>query len=275
MNNIQYLKENGLYEDFRHFKRLAEAYFPEDEIEEAGEDEQPADPSMGAGGQAPGMGDPNAQAMDGGGGQMPPPDGTDPNIEPEMGADPNMQQGSDMGMMPDGPEAGLDGGLGSMGDGGVGDGEDDGDFIDVEGLTTAQDKLNVKQNRIGRDLSKVDDRIEKLIDTVQSLLDKVDSNNSEIESLKAEVEKRNPTSTERLNLRSVNSFPYNVKLDGYWSDVAKAGNYQPYADNEEPTTDEYVITNSDVDNVSDDIAKTFFKPEDEDIQTLAKIFNLQ
>jgi hypothetical protein len=152
--------------------------------------------------------------------------------------------------------------------------EDDGETIDIDGLTKAEDKLNVKQNRIGRDLSKVDNRIATLIDTINNLLTKVDNNNSEIESLKAEFEKRNPTQTEKLNLRSLDSYPFNVKPNEYWSEKAKQGGYEAYADNSEPTTKEYVITNDDVDNPSDDIANTFFKIDDDDIQSLEKIFNI-
>jgi hypothetical protein len=151
--------------------------------------------------------------------------------------------------------------------------EDDGETIDIDGLTKAQDKLNVKQNHIGRDLSKVDTRITSLIDTINNLLSKVDSNNSEIESLKAEFEKRNPTQTEKLNLRSLDSYPFNIKPNEYWDEKAKQGGYEAYSDNAEPTTKEYTITNDDVDNPSDDIAKTFFKIDDDDVQTLDKLFN--
>jgi hypothetical protein len=150
--------------------------------------------------------------------------------------------------------------------------EDDGSTIDIDGLTKAQDKLNVKQNHIGRDISKVDNRITSLIDTIKNLLAKVDSNNNEIESLKAEFEKRNPTQTEKLNLRSLDSYPFNVKPNEYWADKAKEGGYEAYSDNSEPTTKEYVITNDDVDNPSDDIANTFFQIDDDDIQTLDKLF---
>ena len=275
--NIKYLKENNLLEAHKHFMRLSEAYIPtvlpEEEIEEAGEDMQ--DPNaMG--------GDPNAMGgmpADGGmpqdpnamGGQDPMAGGADPNAMGEDpmagGADPNAQDpmadpmGGDMGADPMGDPMGEEP-------------ADDGETIDIDGLTQAEDKLNVKQNRIGRDLSKVDNRITTLIDTINNLLTKVDSNNSEIESLKAEFEKRNPTQTEKLNLRSLDSYPFNVKPNEYWAEKAKEGGYEAYSDNDEPTTKEYVITNDDVDNPSDDIANTFFKIDDDDIQTLEKMFNI-
>lgn len=290
--NIKYLKKNNLLEAHKHFMRLSEAYIPtvlpEEEIEEASEDMQDPnamgedpnamgrDPNamggmLGDGGMpqdpnAMGGGDPNAM-----GGQDPMAGGADPNAmgrDPMAGGeDPNAQDpmadpmGSDMGADP------MEDPMGE-------EQADDGETIDIDGLTQAEDKLNVKQNRIGRDLSKVDNRITALIDTINNLLTKVDSNNSEIESLKAEFEKRNPTQTEKLNLRSLDSYPFNVKPNEYWAEKAKEGGYEAYSDNEEPTTKEYVITNDDVDNPSDDIANTFFKIEDDDIQTLEKMFNI-
>lgn len=283
--NIKYLKENNLLEAHKHFMRLSEAYIPtvlpEEEIEEAGEDMQdpnamggdpnamggmPADGGMSQDPNAMGGGDPNAM-----GGQDPMAGGADPNAMGEDpmagGADPNAQDpmadpmGGDMGADPMGDPMGEEP-------------ADDGETIDIDGLTQAEDKLNVKQNRIGRDLSKVDNRITTLIDTINNLLTKVDSNNSEIESLKAEFEKRNPTQTEKLNLRSLDSYPFNVKPNEYWAEKAKEGGYEAYSDNDEPTTKEYVITNDDVDNPSDDIANTFFKIDDDDIQTLEKMFNI-
>ena len=283
--NIKYLKENNLLEAHKHFMRLSEAYIPtvlpEEEIEEAGEDMQdpnamggdpnamggmPADGGMPQDPNAMGGGDPNAM-----GGQDPMAGGADPNAmggDPMVGgADPNAQ---DPMADPMGGDMGADPMEDTMGE----EPADDGETIDIDGLTQAEDKLNVKQNRIGRDLSKVDNRITTLIDTINNLLTKVDSNNSEIESLKAEFEKRNPTQTEKLNLRSLDSYPFNVKPNEYWAEKAKEGGYEAYSDNDEPTTKEYVITNDDVDNPSDDIANTFFKIDDDDIQTLEKMFNI-
>ena len=282
--NIKYLKENNLYEAHKHFMRLSEAYIPfEEEIEEAGEDQQDpnadpmggdpnamggADPMGGGMPQDPMGGDPNA--IGGGMPQDPNAMGGDPNA---MGGDPNAMGGADP--MADPMGGGDMGGEDPMADP-MGEEEpmDDGSTIDIDGLTKAEDKLNVKQNQIGRDLSKVDGRIEKLIGAIGNLLSRVEDNNNEIESLKAEFEKRNPTQTEKLNLRSLDSYPFNVKPNEYWAEKAKEGGYEAYADNTEPTTKEYVITNDDVDNPSDDIANTFFNIGDDDIQTLEKIFRL-
>lgn len=278
MTNIKYLKKNNLFEAHQHFLKLSEAYvpsFPEEDMNEA-DDEQGMEDQAQLGGdaqQAQDMGDPSMGMDDSqgqmGGGMMPQDGGDAMQGAPQDGMGDTMQdQGVDSSFPPSQEEP-MD--TDSMGD----DGEkDDGDTIDINGLTKAQDKLNIKQNHVGRDLSKVDTKIKDLIDTIQSLRDKLDANNSEIESLKSEFEKRNPTQTEKLNLRSLDSYPFNVKPSDYWAEKAKQGGYEAYGDNDEPTSKEYVITNDDVDNPSSDVADTFFKIDDDDIQTLDKLFKL-
>ena len=294
MTNIKYLKENNLLSAHEHFMKLSESYvpnFPEEEVDEA--DDQGAqdpnaigsdpsqDPSaMGGDPSAIGSdpsqdpsamgGDPSAMGNDM---TQDPSMGADPSAmggDPSMGADPSAM-GGDPSMGADPSAMGVD--PSAMG-GDESEGQDDGDTIDIDGLTRAQDKLNVKQNHVGMDLSKVDTKIKTLIDTIQNLQDKLDANNSEIESLKSEFEKRNPTQTEKLNLRSLDSYPFNVKPNEYWEKKARQGGYDTYSDNDEPTSKEYVITNNDVDNPTRDVADTFFKIDDDDIQTMDKLFKL-
>ena len=295
MTNIKYLKENNLLSAHEHFMKLSESYvpnFPEEEVDEA--DDQGAqdpnamgsdpsqDPSAMGGDPSAIGGDPSAMggdpsAMGGDPSAMggdPSAMGNDMAQDPSMGADPSAMGGDpSMGndMTQDPSAMGVD--PSAMG-GDESEGQDDGDTIDIDGLTRAQDKLNVKQNHVGMDLSKVDTKIKTLIDTIQNLQDKLDANNSEIESLKSEFEKRNPTQTEKLNLRSLDSYPFNVKPNEYWEKKARQGGYDTYSDNDEPTSKEYVITNNDVDNPTRDVADTFFKIDDDDIQTMDKLFKL-
>lgn len=278
MTNIKYLKNNNLLEAHEHFMRLSESYvpsFPEENVDEAddmqdqmgyqgeeqdtqqpqqmGDGGMPQDQDLGNGGMDGGMVD---NQMDG--------SGSDGIGEPQDQGMMGDEMTDDQVPQLDPTEQPIDGENDS----------DDGSTIDIDGLTKVQDKLNVKQNHLGRDFSKVDTKIEDLIDTIKSLQSRLDANNSEIESLKSEFEKRNPTQTEKLNLRSLDSYPFNVKPNDYWRDQEKKGGYEAYSDNSEPTTKEYVITNDDVDNPSKDIADTFFKIDDDDIQTLDKLFKL-
>jgi hypothetical protein len=293
MTNIKYLKENNLYEAHQHFMQLCESFPVMRELEEAGEDDPNAqqdpnamggDPNaMGGapggdpmGGGAPG-GDPNAMGGDPMGGGAP---GGDPNAMggQEMGADPNamgqpMPDASDpMGDDLGGEDPFADQRTGD--DAADGEGGDD-DTIDIDGLTKAEEKLNVKQNQIGRDLAKVDSKISKLIDTIAGLQSALDSNNSELENLKAEFEKRNPTQTEKLDVRgALDSYPFNVRPDDFWANKMKErGNYEVYADNDKSTEDQYTITANDIDDLPSEISKTF-SIDDDDIQTLEKMFKL-
>jgi TolA-binding protein len=167
------------------------------------------------------------------------------------------------GGMPD-PMAGLD----------EEEPEEEEDVIDVDDLTDAQEEVNDKVNSVGRDLGKVDARIEKLIGAIETLQGMFDKNNQEIADLKTEFERRNPTQTEKLNLRSLDSYPFKVRPTDYWRDKAENGNYSAYADNEEPTTQEYVITNDDVDDFNEREIADSFAITDELDQNIKKIFGL-
>jgi hypothetical protein len=288
--NIKYLKENNLYEAHKHFMQIAEGYLMPEELQEAGEDDPNAqqDPNM-MGGAPGGMPDGDPNAMGGAPGGM--------NADPNMGGgapggDPNAMGGQDMGAdpnamgqpMPDAsdPMGGDDlGGEDPFADQRTGDDEfggdenTDGDTIDVGGLTHAEDKIYVKQNQIGRDLAKVDTKISSLIDTIAGLQSALDSNSSELENLKAEFEKRNPTQTEKLDVRgALDSYPFNVRPDDFWANKMKErDNYEVYADNDESTEDQYAITADDVEDLPSDISKSF-SIDDDDIQTLEKMFKL-
>ncbi|MBO6255557.1 MAG: hypothetical protein J6O49_18230 [Bacteroidaceae bacterium] len=289
MTNIKYLKENNLYEAHQHFMQLCESY--PSEMEEAGEDDPNAqqDPNMMGG--APG-GMPGADPMGGGApGADPNAMGGDPNaMGGAPGGDPNAMGGQDMGAdpnamgqpMPDASDP-MGDDLGGedpfadqrTGDDDLGGDDTDGDTIDIDGLTKAEEKLNDKQNQVGRDLAKVDTKISNLIDKIAGLQSALDSNSSELESLKAEFEKRNPTQTEKLDIRgALDSYPFNVRPDDFWANKMKErGNYEVYADNDKSTEDQYTITDEDVENLPSDISKTF-SIDDDDIQTLEKMFKL-
>jgi hypothetical protein len=73
----------------------------------------------------------------------------------------------------------------------------------------------------------------------------MDSISSKIETLEKEIVKRNPTPVEKLEMRSMSSFPYNIKLTDYWKDVNGYDTGQ-----EEPK--EFVLTKDDVENTYTD-----------------------
>ena len=298
--NVKFLKENNLYEAHKQFMRLAEGYGYAVPIEEAGEDDDQSqnnpmggnnDPSMGGGADAsmgggmPGGSEPSMDGADGDspmGGEAPEGDasmtgGSDASMGGGMpggddssmgGADASMPGGADPTM---GADPSMDAG---MPNDTMGAADSDEDVIDVDDVVKAQEKTNDKVNSVGRDLGTVDKRIEKLLGALEDMQGVIDRNNAEIVDLKREFERRNPTQTEKLNLRSLDSYPFNVRPTDYWKAKGIDSNYQAYADNDEPTTQEYEITNDDVDRFDTNIDKTFNVIPDDDIQDINKIFNL-
>ena len=288
----KFLKENNLLEAHKQFMRLCEWSYTPTAIEEDDDQEQ----------QDMANNDPNAM----GGNGMPPTDGgmnggADPNAM--GGADPNAMGGDGMPPM----DAGMNGGaqdanqdaMGGDGmpptDGGMNGGADpnamggdgmppmgdmppmeDEEVIDVDDITNAQEKMNNKVNHVGRELGDVDDKIETLLTSLEKMQQMIDNNNQEIAQFKKEFEKRNPTQTEKLNLRSLDSYPFNVNPKDYWDEkgIDPNSNYSGYADNDEPTDKEYIITNSDVDDFDERAISQSFNIDDELNQDIKKIFGL-
>lgn len=127
-------------------------------------------------------------------------------------------------------------------------GTDDGSVeIDV---TDIVDKTEATKTSVEGMSSKMDELLNKLSD-LESQVSGMDNVINKIDDLEKEIEKRNPTPVERLEMRSMNSFPYSVKLTDFWQD--KEG-YEATEENEE----EFVLKQSDVDNYNEkDIRKSF------------------
>lgn len=157
--------------------------------------------------------------------------------------------------------------------GGNGDDQNKGDELGNNEIANGQEIMNDKVDLVGQNLGHVDDKIAQMFGTINRLINMVDSNNRKIEDLSREVAKRNPTPTERLNIRSQDGYPFNIPVSDFWKEKARTSNYRAYADNDEPTTNEYRITNSDVDDFSDRDIEASFDVDGEDLnQTINKIF---
>lgn len=271
--NYKYLKDNNLFEAHLRFKRAIGEAFSFAPIEEAEDDQNQQQDPMGGGG-APGGdpmgggGAPGGDPMGGGGAP-----GGAPGGDPMGGSAPGDDQ---MGGDPMGGGAPVEDPMGGDPMGGMEEGgeQEEDDVIDVDDLTDAQEKVNDKVNSVGRDLGNVDKKIGKLIGAIETLQNMFNQNNEKIEDLKREIEKRNPTQTEKLNLRSIDSYPFVDKPTDYWAKKTANSNYSVYADNDEPTTQEYVITNNDVDDFTERDIEDSFSISDELDQNIKKIFNL-
>lgn len=131
--------------------------------------------------------------------------------------------------------------------------QDGDEVIDVDDLTNSQKETEYK-------IDGVDDRLIKIARVIDKLIPAIEANNSKIEDLKAEFEKRNPTETEKLNLRSQSSFPYSVKPKDYWDNKSQDGNYNVIYDNGvDPNKEdkEYVLRQKDIDNTASDDRSTY------------------
>lgn len=270
--NKKYLKENNLYEAHKQFMKLCEFTYVPSSLEE--DDDQMDNNQMMGGeqGQDPMMGGNGQQDMG-----MPQ---NDPMMGSEQGQDPMMGDNGqqDMGMPQDDPMMGGDANMDMpMDDPMMGDdiGEEE-EVIDVEELTDAQEKMNDKVNLVGRNLEGFDSKIEALMQSLNKMESMIDANNQEIAKFKQEFEKRNPTQTEKLNLRSLDSYPFNINPKDYWNGkgIDPNGNYSAIANNSIPTSQEYEITNSDVDNFDNKVVEDSFDINDDMIQDLKKIFEL-
>ena len=97
--------------------------------------------------------------------------------------------------------------------------------------------------------TKMDDLLSKLSE-LESQVSGMDNVINKIDELEKEIERRNPTPVERLEMRSMDSFPYSVKLTDFWKD--KEGY------NSSEVEEEYTLTQSDVDNFNEKEIRSSF-----------------
>lgn len=117
--------------------------------------------------------------------------------------------------------------------------------VEVDVTDIVKDTKETKE-AVNSGNQKVDELLTKLSDLETKLASMNDLVNK-IEKLENEIEKRNPTPEEKLEMRSLDSFPYNLKLTDYWSE--KEGAYAVMKNNQKivPTEEkEYVLTQGDV-----------------------------
>ena len=269
-----FIKQNNLNEAVKRFQEIADYKSPKQSlkewsffnmIDEEGEDnggdmQQPNEGGMQQGDmqQQP----QNNQAQDpqnmGGdmngqmGGEMQP-QGTEMPQNGDMG----MQQGDmqqpqmdgGMGEMPMGDEQQQMDGEMPMGDEQQEDGietqemEPDDEVIDVDDLTQSQEATEYK-------IDGVDDRLSKIFAVVKDFSDKLDKQEQSIMNLKDEFEKRNPTQTEKFNIRSQAGGPFNQSVSDYWDNFSQSNpNYEIMRDNDVSPSDEqeqFNITKNDI-----------------------------
>lgn len=131
--------------------------------------------------------------------------------------------------------------------------DSDAEEIDITDLVTTQQEIVDKQDELM-------DGLFSRLDDLQSKLSHMDQIVDKINSLEAKFDRyRDKTPEERLELRSLDSYPYNQKLTDFFDDKK--------VDMEKSGKNEYILTSDEVENFSpNEIKKTFNIYNDEEEQ---------
>jgi hypothetical protein len=131
------------------------------------------------------------------------------------------------------------------------EGEEDTEEIDITDLVTSQQEMKDKQDGFMEDMF-------KRLDDLQSKLENMDSIMDKINSLETKFDRyREKTPEEKLELRSLDSYPYNQKLTDFFDDKK--------VDMEKTGKNEYILTSDEVENFSpNEIKKTFNRFDQEE-----------
>ena len=124
------------------------------------------------------------------------------------------------------------------------EGEEVTEEIDITDLVTTQQEIQAKQDEFM-------DGIFTKLDDLESKLSNMDEIMNKINSLETKLEKyRQKSPEEKLELRSLDSYPYNQKLTDFFDD--KKGEMEKSGKNE------YILTSDEVENYSpNEVKKTF------------------
>lgn len=163
----------------------------------------------------------------------------DVNIDGNSGGAPGFNpetNDGNMDMSSDGESMGMD----TM--------QSDDEVIDVDDLTKSQEETEEKVEDINVSMEKGFGKLLKIIDKLGKM---IDNNTENMEQIKQEIEKRNPTPLEKLNMRAANdSYPFNVSPNEYWTQKEANSHYRIGGENE-PDSEQYTITQNDIDNITD------------------------
>lgn len=92
------------------------------------------------------------------------------------------------------------------------------------------------------------DQLMGALDQLDQKMSSMDGITNKIDNLENELEKRAPTPDEKLEMRSLDSYPYNLKLTDFWSE--KEGQYDVMGVNDkndtEEKSEEYTLTTDDI-----------------------------
>ena len=117
---------------------------------------------------------------------------------------------------------------------------DDGIEVDVTELVKGSEEAKNSADLASHNTELL---LQKLAD-LESRIGSMDKVSAKIDSLEQEMIKRNPTPVEKLEMRSLSSYPYSQKLTDYWAE--KEGPYDVM--NNEKKEKEYILRQADIDS---------------------------
>jgi TolA-binding protein len=131
--------------------------------------------------------------------------------------------------------------------------------LDVTQLVNGTDEVKMTADLSLKKMEEILSQFKEL----ESKLDSMSAMSAKIDNLENEIVTRNPKPVEKLEMRSLNSYPYSIKLSDYWNQ--KHPGYDPLGSKEEADK-EYVLKQSDIDNEynDSDIKKSFKDYEEEE-----------
>jgi hypothetical protein len=126
--------------------------------------------------------------------------------------------------------------------------------LEITDLVKSQQNIESKQEEYFNNLF-------SQLSTLEQKLSDMDNVMSKLNDLEAKIEQYRPkTPQEKLELRSLDSGPYNQKLSQFFEDKQE--------DLEKTGKNEYVLTTDDITDISDGEIKNTFSPNDEDETTM-------
>ena len=271
----KFLEEKGLLKEAKRFNYIMEYVTGGDNsIEEVDGNGDGLDDATGMADPAAGGAMPGADPMAGGAAP-----GADPMAGGMPGADPNAAAGAAPAADPSAAAGGVPGfdpqPVGKDEDPNATaeesfdeatpdnpEGGEDEEVIDVDELVDGQ-----KRNEDA--ISQLTDKFERFLEKFSEFQGELKSNAEFMKNLESEFEKRNPTSVEKLTMRSLQSKPFQETPEEYMENDAPE-NYSPADDQNGVGEPRYTITRDDVRNATDysSIAKTLRDNENSTLKTL-------
>ncbi len=176
-----------------------------------------------------------------------PPPGGDPMAAPPAGGAPAGGAPAPVGGAPAPVDLATDKDVEELG----ADGEDkEGEKLDITDLVDSQKNIEQKQEEYFNNLFNQLSTLEKKLADMDQLVSKIDN-------LETKIEKMRPkTAKEKLELRTLDSGPFNQKLSDFFNDKQQ--------DIEKSGKNEYVLTSDDIESFSkDQIEDSFYDYEDD------------